>query len=186
VTTTHSVPTELAGLTFDIERFLRTEAWLLDDSRFEEWTQLLAPEISYRAPIRRNVTDSKLAGNPAAFSGDHELSHFNEDADSIRVRLLRLRSGAAWSEDPPSRTRRMIGNVVVAHTDSGPDNENEYDVRSAFLVHRVRMDRDVELYAGERRDRLRRTSTDFGFQIVTRLILFDHALLPASDIGIFF
>lgn len=182
MTTTHPASAELGGLTFEIERFLRTEAWLLDDLRFEEWTQLLAPEIHYRAPIRRNVTDSKLVGNPATFSGDHELSHFNEDADSIRVRLLRLRSGAAWSEDPPSRTRRMIGNVLVTHTDS----DDEYDVRSAFLVHRVRMERDVELYAGERRDRLRRTSTEPGFQIVTRLILFDHALLPAGDIGIFF
>jgi 3-phenylpropionate/cinnamic acid dioxygenase small subunit len=39
----------------EIEQFLYMEAELLDERRFSEWIDLIAEDIHYHMPIRRNV-----------------------------------------------------------------------------------------------------------------------------------
>ena len=39
----------------EIEQFLYHEAELLDERRFSEWIELIADDIHYHMPIRRNV-----------------------------------------------------------------------------------------------------------------------------------
>ena len=39
----------------EIERFLYHEAELLDERRFSEWIELIADDIHYHVPQRRNV-----------------------------------------------------------------------------------------------------------------------------------
>ena len=39
----------------EVEQFLYMEAELLDDRRFSDWIELIADDIHYHMPIRRNV-----------------------------------------------------------------------------------------------------------------------------------
>ena len=39
----------------EVEQFLYMEAELLDDRRYNDWIELIADDIHYHMPIRRNV-----------------------------------------------------------------------------------------------------------------------------------
>ena len=59
----------------------------------------------------------------------------------------------AWTEDPPSRTRRFVTNVRV----TAPVMDDEVVARSYLLIYRSRGDvRPADLLSAERTDRLRR------------------------------
>ena len=57
VTTEPSTEQQLEQLLLErnIERFLYTEAELLDQRRFEEWLDLLTEDIHYWMPMHRNI-----------------------------------------------------------------------------------------------------------------------------------
>lgn len=160
------------------EDFLYHEARLLDDRRVSEWFDLVTEDIDYRVPVR--TTRER--------SADSEFSdqayHLKEDYGSLRVRINRLENDFAWSENPPSRTRRFVSNVTVMgmrteHTD------REIDVRSNLLVHRVQEDEtSPDLLSAERRDTLRRTDDGDGFRLAARTVLLDHTVLPTDSLSI--
>ncbi|MGY5319468.1 aromatic-ring-hydroxylating dioxygenase subunit beta [Neomicrococcus lactis] len=79
-----------------------------------------------------------------------EAAYFDETKESLAWRIRRYDSGMAWAEDPPSRTRHLISNVMVRYT-----GENQLTVRSAFLVYRNRLQTETDIYAGGRIDTLR-------------------------------
>ena len=56
----------------DIEEFLYSEADLLDERRFRDWLNLLADDISYFMPIRRNVKFGQHADRLRALTGENE------------------------------------------------------------------------------------------------------------------
>jgi 3-phenylpropionate/cinnamic acid dioxygenase small subunit len=162
----------------DVQQFLFTEAALLDERKFSTWLDLLADELRYRAPARYNT----LVREPhREFGGENDAAHFDDTKEYIALRIRRLATGKAWSEDPPSRTRHLISNVRARVRD-----DDLIEVDSNFLVYRGRADDEVELFSGARHDTLRRTSTSFGFQLVERVILFDHTTIHANNLGIFF
>jgi 3-phenylpropionate/cinnamic acid dioxygenase small subunit len=93
----------------------------------------------------------------------------------------------AWAEDPPSRTRHLITNVVVRHVDPSQHREfsvDDLEVRSAFLVYRNRLQREENIFAGRRTDILRRVSA--GLQVARRVVLLDQNVLQAKNISTFF
>jgi 3-phenylpropionate/cinnamic acid dioxygenase small subunit len=62
------------------------------------------------------------------------LAHFDDDHTQLEARIRRLRQPNAYSEHPPARTCRLIGNVrIAAQSASG-----ELTVRSALVVHEYR------------------------------------------------
>ncbi len=65
-----------------------------------------------------------------------------DDAVRIRSRVKQLLGKAAWSENPRSRTRRMIANVRVV----GADGDSIL-VTANFAVHRMRYE-SVDTYIG--------------------------------------
>lgn len=168
-----------AELQHEIEQFLFAEAEHLDWRRFEEWYDLLADDIHYYMPVRFNRTSRELDHE---FSRPNEVAHFDDDKESMRIRIKRLRTNMAWAEEPPSRTRHIISNVRIG----GGGVKDAYDVRSAFLVYRNRMERDVDLFAGERHDRIIRSDTPLGWSITRRTIYLDQATILAKNISIFF
>src|SRR5271168_855996 len=99
----------------EIVEFLYDEAALLDHQKFDRWAQLLAEDLSYTAPLRLSRTGAEK-GNTVV----RTTKHFDDDYLSIMGRLGRLKTKSAWAEDPPSRTRRLITNVLVWGTDK-PD-----------------------------------------------------------------
>jgi 3-phenylpropionate/cinnamic acid dioxygenase small subunit len=162
-----------------IAQFLYHEARLLDDRRFEEWYALLADDLRYVMPTRYNRMRREADHE---FAAPHEAQIFDEDKQSIAQRIRRLRSGTAWAEDPPSRTRHFVSNVVVAAT----PNSAEFKVDCYYLLYRSRLERDVEIFAGMRHDLLRRVATGAGWSIANRRIILDQTVLLARNLSFFF
>ena len=169
---------------FEVEQFYYEEAELLDDGRFADWLELLADDLDYWMPTRTNRLRRQQALSIAARG---EAGYYDETKESLAWRIRRFDSGMAWAEDPPSRTRHLITNIVVRHIDPGqhPDFSTEdLEVRSAFLVYRNRLEREENVFAGRRVDILRRTEA--GLRVARRVILLDQHVLQAKNISTFF
>jgi len=169
---------------FEVEQFYYEEAELLDDGRFADWLELLADDVDYWMPTRTNRLRRQQALSIAARG---EAAFYDETKDSLAWRIRRFDSGMAWAEDPPSRTRHLVTNIVAHHVD--PDVQvgftpDDLEVRSAFLVYRNRLEREENIFAGRRVDILRRT--DEGLQVARRVILLDQNVLQAKNISTFF
>jgi 3-phenylpropionate/cinnamic acid dioxygenase small subunit len=163
----------------EIEQFLFYEASVLDDHQLDEWLDLLAEDIRYVMPIRSTRANRDAAHE---FSGPGDVAYFDDSKASLNLRVRRLRTGSAWSEEPRSRTRHFVTNVRIAPLDAA----GEYEVVSAFLLYRNRAEAQTDIFAGERIDGLRRCDTPAGFQIFQRRILLDQSTLQANNISFFF
>ena len=162
-----------------IEQFLYYEARLLDDRCFDEWYELLANDIHYFMPTRYNRLKREAEHE---FSGPDEAALFDEDKVSLAQRIRRLHTGMAWAEDPPSRTRHLVSNVMIRPTSPA----GEYAVDCYYLLYRSRLEREVETFVGMRHDVLRRADTEAGWQIARRTIILDQATLLARNLSFFF
>ncbi|MGW0707532.1 3-phenylpropionate/cinnamic acid dioxygenase subunit beta [Streptomyces sp. NPDC002643] len=164
-------------LHFEVQRLYAVEARLLDQHRYADWLELFAEDLHYWAPVRSNRLRRQQAladGSPG------EVAIFDETKASLAWRIRRFDSGMAWAEDPPSRTRHLISNVLVWEGDT----DGEYIAESAFLCYRNRLEREVDIYAGGRSDVLRRTE-EGGLLIARRTILLDQNVLLAKNISTF-
>ena len=159
-----------------ILQFLYVEARLLDETRLKEWGDTLAQDLIYTAPLRETRPVSQQAASVV-----RTMQHYHDDWRSVMGRIMRLTgTKSAWAEDPPSRTRRLVTNVLVEATDK-PD---EYSVRSYLLVTRSRFNFDeFDLISGERRDVLRVDGDSF--KLARREILLDQAVLGTPNLAIF-
>lgn len=166
-------------LQHEVEQFLFREAALLDNRKFEEWLDVVAEDIRYFMPMRTNRSRRE---QHLEYSGDHESAYFDDDKTMLRSRVKKLRAPGSWAEDPPSRTRHMVSNVVVEEDLGG----GRFLVSSAFLLYRNRVERYVDILAGERRDVLRRADTALGFEISARTILLDQATLLSYSLSFLF
>ncbi len=91
----------------------------------------------------------------------------------------------AWAEDPPSRTRHLVSNVVVRHADTDEQEIGQWYARSNFIVYRNRLEREVDIYSGGREDILRETGSG-DLVVARRTILLDQNVLLAKNISTFF
>lgn len=64
--------------------------------------------------------------------------------------------------------------------------DNTLHVCSSFIVYRNRLETQVDLFAGERHDVLRRADNTLGFKIAKRTILMDQSTILSNNISIFF
>lgn len=153
--------------------FLYREARALDRRDFVTWKTMLAEDIRYRMPIR--VTKSKNHDGV-----DQGTSHFEDDYTSLAARLHRLSMKSAWAEDPPSRTRRMVSNILVSPT----DRDTEFEVVSYLHLLRNRSNEAEFLHLScERRDRIR-----FEGEVTTicnREIIPDQSVLGMPNLAVF-
>jgi len=156
-------------------RFLYREAELLDRRQFHEWLELLSPEIDYRVPVR--TTREKKDGE-----GFSKRAFFmEEDYGSLKLRITRLDSDFAWSENPPTRTRRLVTNVRVG---GAADAGETQPVLSNLAVYCFRGESATPIVlTGERQDLLRRV--DRGWKLKSRLVLLDTTILGMESLSIF-
>jgi 3-phenylpropionate/cinnamic acid dioxygenase small subunit len=89
------------GVRARAERFLLAEARMLDERRFEDWLDLWHPHGLLWAPL-----DPARAEDPAT----HQCLVL-DDRTRLGERVRRLGGRAAWSQVPPTRTLRHLGNV---------------------------------------------------------------------------
>lgn len=91
------------------EQFLYREARLMDTHAYEEWLALWARDAHYWIPC--NADD---------YDASRHVSLVNEDRAGLEDRVRRLRSGAHYAQDPPSRLSRVVSNVELDPS-PGPD-----------------------------------------------------------------
>src|SRR4029453_7000801 len=169
---------------FEVEQFYYEEAELLDDGRFTDWLELLADDLDYWMPTRTNRLRRQQALSIAARG---EAAFYDETKESLAWRIRRFDSGMAWAEDPPSRTRHLVTNVIARYADPEEDHGfslEDLGVRSNFLVYRNRLEREENIFAGGRTDVLRRTPQ--GLRVARRPILLDQNILQSKNISTFF
>ena len=103
-----------------LERFYYCEARLLDSRQYQQWLALVSEDISYCVPSRINQqVDNRQRGTEEMISVERELQGSDSMGCPIREESyvhLMLRAERAykinsWSENPPARTRRIVGNV---------------------------------------------------------------------------
>jgi hypothetical protein len=94
----------------EIEDFLYLEADLLDQRRFKEWLDLLAEDLVYFMPIRRNVKFGQHAERENTKQGEG-ISWFDEDKWTLGKRVEQILTGVHYAEEPLSRVTHMVSNV---------------------------------------------------------------------------
>src|SRR5580700_219430 len=123
-----------AGKRLDVhtcEQFLLLEARLLDEARFDEWLALFTPEASYWVPSE--------PGQPDPIE---TVSLIYDDRRLLETRVRRLASPRIYSQEPRSRTSRIVTNVTIE--ESGPDSAL---VRSKFMMIEFRRN-EQRLFGG--------------------------------------
>lgn len=124
-----------------VEQFLFLEARLLDERRFAQWLALWSPEGMYWIPREHGQ----------ASPCDH-ISIAWEDAMLREVRVGRLLHARNWSQLPPTRTARLIGNVMI----DGETAAGDLVVHSSFQLSEWRNHEVQQHLAGACTHKLRR------------------------------
>jgi benzoate/toluate 1,2-dioxygenase beta subunit len=105
-----------------VEAFLYKEARLADEHRYDEWAALWTDDAIYWVPANSDDYDPR-----------EHLSIIYDDRARLQDRVDRLKSGAAWAQEPKSRMRRLISNIEIEAADAG-----DITVRSNFVLGELR------------------------------------------------
>lgn len=160
--------TKMANVTREqIEDFLYAEAELLDNWRLEDWIALFDQERgSYYIP----ATDAPDS------DPDTALFLIADDMAKLRSRVSQLLSGAAWAENPKSRTRHMVNNVRIAGMEG-----DALLVKANFVVYRMRFEK-IDPYIGTYHYKL--VPLNGTFKILERRVVLDlEALRPHGKVS---
>jgi 3-phenylpropionate/cinnamic acid dioxygenase small subunit len=169
-------------LTQEIAGFLYAEAELLDERRHDEWLALLADDIRYWMPMRRNV---KFGDTTREFTRETEdVNWFDEGKDTLTRRVRQIQTGIHWAEEPQSRITHMVSNVLLLDVTPDASNAREVAVKSRFLIYRNRVETETDLLVGKREDTLRRSGG--GWLVARRKILLDQSVLLTKNLTFFF
>ena len=104
----------------------------------------------------------------------HQVSIAYDDHRRLHERVLRLASGFAFSQDPPSRTCHVVGNVRLTGEIDG-----DLDVRSNLVLAEMR--RGVKsVYAGHVTHRL--VPTGESFMVRGKTIRLINSDVPLSNL----
>ena len=110
----------------DIVRFVKHEARLLDEKRFEEWYELFTDDAHYWVPAVHGQTDPKLQ-NSLAY----------EDKLLLRLRIERLKSPLAYSQKPASRSLHVLQEPDIEKADA---DAGEWLTRTPFIYTETKTD----------------------------------------------
>ena len=102
----------------DLIDFVVLEARLLDAKRYEEWNALFTDDAMYWVPLVPDQED-----------GLNHTSHLYEDKLLRELRIERLKSPRAFSQQPPTRSHHLLQTPTVERADPAA---NAYVVRSEF------------------------------------------------------
>jgi 3-phenylpropionate/cinnamic acid dioxygenase small subunit len=163
-------------LKFEAEEFLYQEASLLDERRYEDWLALLTDDIHYWMPIRRTTTARDVDNE---FTKPGAMAFFDDDKNTLTLRVQRLGVGRAWAEDPPSRTRHLVSNVRIISVEGG-----ELTVSVNFQLYRSRLNSEEDSWIGRREDLLRRE--DGVLKLARRYIFLEQTVILSQNMSNFF
>ncbi len=133
-------PVGTAAHTLDVrrcEQFLLHEARLLDDGKFDEWLALFALDAWYWVPSEPNQIDPI-----------ETVSLIYDDRRLLETRVRRLASPRMYSQEPRSRTSRIVTNVTIEEA-----GKTVCAVRSKFMMIEYRREQQ-RLFGGTALHRL--------------------------------
>lgn len=102
----------------DLIDFVVREARLLDARQYDEWNALFTDDAFYWVPLVPDQVD-----------GINHTSHMYEDQLLRSLRIERLKSPRAFSQQPPSRCHHLLQTPTVESFDPAA---NRYVVRTEF------------------------------------------------------
>src|SRR5271165_5711014 len=166
----------------EIEDFLYREADLLDERHYDEWLALLAEDVRYWMPMRRNV---KVDDREREFTREGlDISWFDEGKETLTRRVRQIQTGIHWAEEPQSRITHMVSNVQLLEATPDAATAQEVKVKCRFLIYRNRVETETDLLVGKREDTLRRAGD--GWLIARRKIILDQNVLLTKNLTFFF
>lgn len=122
------------------EEFIYREAQYADEHRFDEWLALWDDkDVLYWVPAGRDDIDPNK----------HVSLIYNNTRGLIEERIVRLKSRAMHAQQPRSRMRRLLSNVVLS-----ADDGKEAQVEANFLLVELRGGKQ-DMFAGRVVYRLR-------------------------------
>src|SRR5882724_9750194 len=86
----------------EVEAFLFREAMLLDEKRWPEWLALYTEDCFYWAPSVMGQADPI-----------NTISLFAENRMMMEMRVIRVTHPHAFSQEFPTRTSHVVGNIMV-------------------------------------------------------------------------
>jgi 3-phenylpropionate/cinnamic acid dioxygenase small subunit len=119
--------------------FVVREARLLDEKRYEEWNALFTDDGFYWVPLVPDQQD-----------GLNHTSHLYEDKLLRELRIERLKSPRAFSQQPPTRSHHLLQTPTVESADPAT---NEYVVRCEFHYTEAQAD-ELNFFVGTCRHHL--------------------------------
>ena len=169
-------------LTHEVAEFLYREAELLDERRYDEWLALLADDLRYWMPMRRNV---KYGEEAREFTREgQDIAWFDEGKDTLVRRVKQIQTGIHWAEEPVSRISHLVTNVRLVEATPSVTDAAEVTVKCRFLIYRNRVETETDILVGKREDLLRRDSDDW--RIARRKIILDQNVLLSKNLSFFF
>ncbi len=166
----------------EIEEFLYHEAELLDERRYEDWLALVAADVRYWMPMRRNV---KVGESEREFTrADHDINWFDEGKETLERRVKQIMTGIHWAEEPVSRISHMVSNVQLLEVRPSLAEATEILAKCRFLIYRNRVETETDILVGKREDLLRRAGE--GWQLARRKIILDQNVLMTKNLTFFF
>jgi 3-phenylpropionate/cinnamic acid dioxygenase small subunit len=117
----------------DLIDFVVREARLLDAKCYDEWNALFTDDAMYWVPLVPDQED-----------GINHTSHLYEDKLLRDLRIERLKSPRAFSQQPPSRSHHLLQTPTVEAFDA---DANRYLVRSEFHYTESQGD-EIQFYVG--------------------------------------
>jgi 3-phenylpropionate/cinnamic acid dioxygenase small subunit len=171
----------------EIAEFLYREAELLDERRYQDWLALLADDIRYWMPMRRNV---KYGESEREFTRPRsDINWFDEGKETLARRVKQIETGIHWAEEPVSRISHLVSNVQIVEAMPSFAKAREVAVKCRFLIYRNRVETETDILVGKREDLLRRPEGPKGgdgWLIARRKIILDQNVLLSKNLTFFF
>ncbi len=115
----------------EIAAFIRLEARLIDEQRFDEWLDLFSDGGRYWMPLEMGQTDPILHN-----------SLFYDDKTLLRIRIERLKGAKTYSQKPRSRCHHLLQTSEIERREGA-----EIHTWTPFHYVETRLDEQT-LYAG--------------------------------------
>jgi 3-phenylpropionate/cinnamic acid dioxygenase small subunit len=128
----------------EVENFLYREARLMDEHAYSDWLALFTDDARYWVPSNDDAADPV-----------NHVSIIYDDRNRMTERVFRLTGTVAHSQEPRSRTSRMVSNVEL-----GDEEDGELTVYANFNLTQLRRGRQ-QTFAGRTVHKLRQQSGSF-------------------------
>ena len=166
----------------EIQDFLYEEAEALDERNFEDWLDMLADDIRYWMPMRRNVKSNE---SDREFTREgQDINWFDEGKETLERRVMQIRTGVHWAEEPLSRICHFVTNVQLLNATPSASDPTEVSVKCRFLIYRNRVQTETDFLIGKREDTLRKVNG--AWKVAERKIILDQNVLLAKNLTFFF